>query len=1003
MSEEMGGQALKLTADIARTGVEVVSSMIGGVFKASGSTVELFLRLHLAKKERQLQEKIANPLSQLKYGKNSETDLYKSGQEPCKYGSLSKDEIKKFNKYAKRWGINYSVIKSGDGSLNIIGLPSQSERVAMALKDLRDEIAKDNLLKSGFTEKDIDETFYSEYGGKGQIYEDNHYNGVSQENDIAFKYKSDDSILWENVAKECGISLSFDKKQSKRENFVSCLEDSIEQSIGADELSSNYINMPGRGLVYIDSKKNSETDKIEYRAVSVRYIDGAVEKSKLLTDAELKETQAYIQDYNNKQKAIDYRISNYGEFSEAQKAVVKRMWQGDFDYKNNQTIDYSEKFNISQIAKTNYSPKKLVALFTCMQEFNKLSQKDIDRNMAVITGDAYSAEQINALRNIAMNKGDISRIADVNLSADNYEIINDMINNENKVNDDIKLKLDNIDKYISEDIACVGSDIEVKRELVLGNNEYTFYTKNDSGVFEVSKEAVSEGEFKKIWLNELSDRMKNSETKNNIKSIELPDGDKLDLFIQQDGTYDGKINGNVIFEAVKPEQLEERVWNTFSSQHMLFDGDKKMSLYGYEIEQNGELYNVVHSINGEKKKIAENISKNEIANVVLTERKKAFDLMLTNYKAKEIQKNIDALNERNNEKSLIFKIKDAIDKGDRVSSERLMSEFYAALDGKQSSTIVETNEQTVRKENEVQKKTESYEKKENVTHISDNFIRGNNEYSKLTDTVLMSEAYKNIEQLSNNRDSYCNYLDTMSSLYDDKNGSLRYSPINTSLITLQAPEAKNVVSRSYADRMEVPDDALKVKLSYPVPYGKNADDALQEVKSGVSNIGKYNISKQDDKYTVFINTENDKQKILLERADEEQLKGFFDEVKIEKECVAYRTDYVYAVNNTGKAEYELTDKQRAALSAQIDEYKESVKGTSFERNSDAVGYAISKRYGTEAAKVNPPKDFSYKDVKVIHSEFEKLSQRCDSVLFKQNSIDLSKNLGKELTNANIVR
>lgn len=1004
MSDEMGGQVLRYSADIAKTGVEIVSALIGGAFSATGSTMEMFLRLHLARKERELQERNSNPLSRLKMGRNSEVELYKSGQEPCVYGNLSVSEAKKFNKYAKRWGVCFSGIKSNDGTLSIIGLPSQSDRVAMALKELRDDIAKENLLENGFTEKDINETFYGEYGGKGKLFEDNKYNGLSLEGSNSFSYKSDNSTIWDEVAKECGIELDENSSQSKKENFISNLEDSIEQSIGADELGSNYINMPGRGLVYIDSRKNAASNEIEYRAISVRYIDGKIEKSKILTEAELKETQQYMQHYNNREKTIENRIASYGDFSETQKSIVKKMWQGDYDYKNNQTIDYSGKYNISQLAKTNYSPRKLVALFTCMREFYNLPQEEIDKNMNVITSDAYSAEQINSLREIALDKGDIAKIADINLDVANYEAMHRMIVNENKVNEDIELKLNTIDKYIADDIACIGSDIEIKRENVLGSNEYTFYRKNENGVFEVSRVNVSEKEYEKIWLNELSDRIREAELKENVKCVELPDGNNIEILLQEDGTYDAKINGNIIFEAIEAKKLTEKVWNIFS-QRITFDGDKKMSLYGYEVEQNGEQYNVIHSINGEKKVIADNISKNEIKDVLLSERKKAFNIMIDNYKAQEIQNNIEIKRENIEEKSIIEKIKEAINKGDRVSSEKLMTEFFEAIEGNKDKTAIQMNVQQVEeigneeqedKDNEIQKKAETYEKRENVKYNIDDFIRGTNEFTGLSDANLAKTAYQNAEKLGNDKEGFNKYLDTMSLMYDDKKGTLRYSPMNTLLISLQAKEAKNVVSRLYAEKFEVPDDALKVNLSYPVPYGKNSDAALQDVKEGTSNIGKYNIENRDNKYYVSINTESDGRKMLLSDADEKQLKEFFDEVKIEKECVSYKADYVYAVNNTGKAEFELTDKQREALGKQINEYKESMKGTKFEKLSDSVGYAVSQRYGERTAKVNPPENLSFKDFKVIHNEFGKLSQKCDIVLFKQKSLDLGKKLGKEL-------
>lgn len=998
--------AVSVSTAAAQTGIEVFTEIAKAPFKILGKSAELLIRLSLAKKERELHER-ASGLYKVDTGKVKYNELIKSGQEPCFYGDFLKDELKNFSKIATRWGISYSYLSDRTtGNIRLVGLPSQAEKMAGALKEFQESLTREKLIDAGFTNKDIDDTFYAQYGQKGKIFEDNNYNGKSQENFVAFKNKNENSILWESISQKLNINYKQNEELSKKENFITSLEDSIEETMGLDNIESNYVLIPDKGVVYINASKN-ENGIDEYRTVNVRFLDGHTEQSLPLSEEELKETRAAIYNENQKLHAVEQRISRYGDLSPAQKNIVQRMWYGDYDYSTNTHIDYSEKFNISEVVKPQYSPQKLAALFSCMQDMYNMPQEQIDKNMEVLLSDNFSAEQITCLKRFALSNEDISLIADKELSTESMERLCDAVKEENNILSDTKNIVSELDEHIKKDIASISEDLEIRRELSGEKYTYALREKNNDGIFVESTIPIGKEKIDDIFKERTSELFKKQKFDKAETDVVLPTGERCRLIRRADETFDIVVNDKIIAESVRRNMLGRRVFSSVVQKNLnslRYDGKNSMNIYGYTVTKNNDTsYTVSKKVNGKQTLLA-TVPKNQVYSEIEKNRNQSFEkIMKSNIgREKEITEKLMS----KEQPSRIEKIIQLIKSGNYTKAEMLMNNFFESA----SSAIPYRNERHAAEPEQVQIKQVEQEQQHSDVHGEQSvyneqseiiskadelnelieykgnleYVCGDTELNNASSNDITKEGFRICnEDIGHSSESYTSYLDTVAEYNftsGKRKGENRFSPLNTALIKKQLPQGTTYISAAQA--VNVPENARKVVLSFPVSYGKKAEEALKDVKNnGKESIGAYSfIIKENGNTDIYKQIDESKREVLIENATDEQFVAKMKEVNITNETVSFKTHYGYAVNQTGKAEFELTADERAKLELQIKEYKKTCIGTANERTSDAVSYLMNKRYGVEVDVIQPPKNLSINDLKRIHTDFSKQAKTFDKML-----------------------
>ena len=213
---------------------------------------------------------------------------------------------------------------------------------------------------------------------------------VNQEGNIEFKRDFDNSERWDSLWKNSKFYNEDINNNigTKKENFISNLEDGIEHSIGLT--NDNYTVIPDRGIVYLDHN-NLTFINFNNASISTEEIED-VEKWK---DG--------IKKNNEKYNFTEMQLNNkYKDYSESQKRILK--------------IAMNEGYDVSKLDNIEFSPSKMSAILYCMED-------KINVNKVLMQN--YNHEQIHSLRKASIDGINTELIEDVNL---NYEQMDKIIN-----------------------------------------------------------------------------------------------------------------------------------------------------------------------------------------------------------------------------------------------------------------------------------------------------------------------------------------------------------------------------------------------------------------------------------------------------------------------------------------------------------------------------------------------------------------------------------------------
>lgn len=982
ISEKAGSDTVQSDHSVDPNSVQNNFDLVHGFVKSSEDYTQLLLHLIKGKNEHGNTLKSSDG-SFDDQGHDVLSQLMVSGEKPVKCGDFKEADLSAFSCILNRWGAAYYFVPNDD-RYSLIALPSQLDIIACACEEYKRTAISNDLKSEGLSLKDINSIVYSQYDGKDKSSEDNSYNGISQEN--IFGYNIGGNVDWRKVASELSVEFKEKKGFSAKENFVFSLEDAVEDSMDLEGSDSCYITIPDKGVAFLNFKTGNAQKK-QYYYNEVHFADGEVISRKLDEDG-LRAAKEAISKQKENIRIARERIKNYGPLSAAQKKIIEHMWFGDYDINTHSMRNYSKKFRISEVARPENSPQKLAAVLCCMQSLYMLQQKEIDKIMDVVLSDKYTAEQITAINRFALSGADVKTIADVSIPVDVMEDIVRHAEKETAISRDIAKKLAALDDYIGSDIGEISDSIHVKRIMQDGEYMYMAISESDNSIEPKRSELLTRQELDKWFGQRTIEAIEKADTDD---CVSLPTGDKLKVVKMTEDSYDLHLNGRVFAEDLTASEINKRVIDGIiakKTDSIAFENKSGMSVYGYTITGKNGKYTLQNSVDGELRDVATDVSKDEVIRSLLDLRKAELDKYISDIKAKCAMMKTDENSEKG---SIIDAVNNYASSGDYSKASEYMDKLL-----EKSKTVMGNvlSEKTVNgidvrsTENSDARMTDDRFSTGHTKLTPDSsFLKGESSFRMLSGAAIRRSIYTDIiPGIGENSENYCSYLKDVArySITDsDDNEKNRFTYENTALINRQITDKDyEFISEQQIndEHIEVPDDAKKISLVFPVRYDQDGEIAVADIRNGVKQIGGFGFEVKNSGIDVYRNGINGKG-IVIKDSDDKELIEYLNKNNIRDQIVNYRSVTGYAVNNTGKADYELSELDRSKLTAKVSEFKSVVAGTNDAKYADSVGYIMSCKYGVHTDAIDPPKGLDQYDLQRIH------------VLFAENVRKIEKAIG----------